>query len=153
MRGWRNTVGNLNEFFCSETPITGLDLPIYARKKEGYGFNEFEISNNTISAVFRQPLSFRTQPEVLPAQARSGRTTGRSGGARRDDPLRLRRALLLHASALYMFRSGWGSDGNVYNVWRGLSGFSTHYVYSLTTVGSRARLGTRIICRGSDRLG
>ena len=65
---------------------------------------------------------------------------------RRDDPLRLRRALLLHASALYMFRSGWGSDGNVYNVWRGLSGFSTHYVYSRTTGGSRARLGTHIMC-------
>jgi len=44
-------------YFCSEKPITGLDLPVYARKKEGYGFNEFEISNSTISAVFRQPLS------------------------------------------------------------------------------------------------
>ena len=44
-------------FVSSEKPITGLDLPIYARKKEGYGFNEFEISNSTISAVFRQPVT------------------------------------------------------------------------------------------------
>ena len=44
-------------FVGSEKPITGLDLPVYARKTEGYGFNEFEISNSTISAVFRQPLS------------------------------------------------------------------------------------------------
>ena len=32
----------------SEKPIAGLDLLLYARKTEGYGFIEFEISNNTI---------------------------------------------------------------------------------------------------------
>ena len=51
-------------FFCSEKPITGLDLPIYARKKEGYGFNEFEMSNRTISTVFRQPLMITLNMDV-----------------------------------------------------------------------------------------
>ena len=43
-------------FAGSEKPITGLILLVYPRKPGGYGFNEFEMSNSTISTVFRQPL-------------------------------------------------------------------------------------------------
>ena len=46
-------------FAGSEKPITGLILLVYARKPGGYGFNEFEMSNSTISTVFRQPLNYR----------------------------------------------------------------------------------------------
>ena len=43
-------------FVSSKKPITGLNSPVYSWKPEGYGLIEFEISNNTISTVFRQPL-------------------------------------------------------------------------------------------------
>ena len=57
VRGWRNTVGNLIEFFLSQKPIAGLILLVYSLKPEGYGFIEFEIPNSTTSTVFRRPLS------------------------------------------------------------------------------------------------
>ena len=41
----------------SNKPIMGLNLLVYAWTTEGYGFIEFEISNSTISKVFRQPLN------------------------------------------------------------------------------------------------
>ena len=41
----------------SSKPITGLNLLAYAWKTEGYNFIEFEISDCTVSTVFRQPLS------------------------------------------------------------------------------------------------
>ena len=56
-RGWRNTVGNLNHICWLKQPIAGLDLLVYARTTEGYGFIEFEISNSTISTVSRQPIN------------------------------------------------------------------------------------------------
>ena len=40
----------------SKQPIAGLGLLAYAQSTEGYGFVEFEMSNNTSSTVFRQPL-------------------------------------------------------------------------------------------------
>ena len=50
--GWKPHRG----FVGSQKHITGLSLLVYARKAEGYGFIEFEISNSTTSTVFRQPL-------------------------------------------------------------------------------------------------
>ena len=38
-------------------PFMGLDLLVCAWETEGYGFIEFEVSNSTISTVFRQPRS------------------------------------------------------------------------------------------------
>ena len=45
-----------SSLFASNKPITGIVLLVCARETEGYGFIEFDISNSTISTVFRQPL-------------------------------------------------------------------------------------------------
>ena len=56
LRGWRNTVWNLNELFLFRKADHGPRFADICAKKEGYGFNELGISNSTISTVFRQPL-------------------------------------------------------------------------------------------------
>ena len=43
------------DVFGSKKPVAGLNS-LVAFKSEGYAFIEFEISNGTISIVFRQPL-------------------------------------------------------------------------------------------------
>ena len=43
-------------FLGQQKPITRLNFLVYACTTEWYGFIEFEISNGTISPVFRQPL-------------------------------------------------------------------------------------------------
>ena len=63
LRGWRNTVGNLIEICWLKMPIMGLDLLVYVRNAEVYGFIEFETSNGTIATVFRQPLIGTPRPE------------------------------------------------------------------------------------------
>ena len=57
--GWQNTVGSLIKSFWLKQPITSLNLFVSMWNTEGYGFIEFEISNSTISKVFRQPLMQR----------------------------------------------------------------------------------------------
>ena len=59
--GWRMLrpqPGSLAETFRLEKPTAGLKSAAYAWDSEGYGFIEFEISNSTISTVFRQPLTY-----------------------------------------------------------------------------------------------
>ena len=56
-RGWRTTAGNLIDILWltksnHEPQCTG-HMP---ETQRGYGLIEFEISNSTISTVFRQPL-------------------------------------------------------------------------------------------------
>ena len=55
-----------SRLFVLKKPIAGLNLLVYARKSEGYGFIEFEISNSIISTVFRNStnLSVCRQPRL-----------------------------------------------------------------------------------------
>ena len=59
-----------SRFVGSKKLIAGLNLLAYyiCYKTEGYGFIEFEMSNSTISTVFRQPLNIGKQ--VAPGTAR-----------------------------------------------------------------------------------
>ena len=63
-------VGNLNELFLFRKADHGPRFADICAKKEGYGFNELEISNSTISAVFRQPLIMTIQ-NLTPTPAES----------------------------------------------------------------------------------
>ena len=47
MRGWRSTVGNLNELFWLRKAGHGLLSADICEKTRGYGFNEFQMSNST----------------------------------------------------------------------------------------------------------
>ena len=55
-RGWRIQSEGSSKLFGSKRPVAGLNLLVHAWNTEGYGFIEFEISNSTVSFVFRQPL-------------------------------------------------------------------------------------------------
>ena len=55
MRGGQNTVGNLVELLGLKKAYRGLQFTGTCVNNREYGFIEFEISNNTISTVFRQP--------------------------------------------------------------------------------------------------
>ena len=56
MSGWRIAVGSLLEMFWPMKPTKGHNSPVYVWETEGYGCIEFEISNSSVSTVFRQPL-------------------------------------------------------------------------------------------------
>ena len=55
LRGCRNTVGNLVEFFLGQKSLSRASRHWHMREEERC-LIEFEISNSTISTVFCQPL-------------------------------------------------------------------------------------------------
>ena len=98
---WRNFACNQAQpdcLFGSNKPITDLDLLVYAWHTEGSGFIEFEISNNTISTVFRQPLTI-----AVCAHPRA-RVESQGTHACMDAPMMYRRTL---QTSVAMLADGW----------------------------------------------
>ena len=71
LRGWRNTVGNRVEVVWLKQTCYGPHFAGTCMKHRGHGFGEFEISNSTVSAVFRLALVLQRDSMAISASAPS----------------------------------------------------------------------------------